>query len=77
MDDPYGSSTCKWPFYRPKSEGGDLYAWTAPGQETKDSVSCEPMASKLERGLYGLVLSPVMRDDTINAEIMTVGFTPT
>lgn len=54
-----------------------MYAWTAPGQETKDSVSCEPMASKLERGLYGLVLSPVMRDDTINAEIMTVGFTPT
>ena len=35
------------------------------------------MVYKLECSLYGLAQSSVLWDDTINAEMLTVGFAPT
>ena len=64
-------------FLQPKIEGRDVYVKTAPGKEVKDSKTGEPMFSKLKRSMYGLARTTVLWYETINAEMLAVGFTPT
>ena len=64
-------------FLQAKIEGRDVYVKTAPGQETKDPKTGEPMIYKLKRSLYGLAQSPVLWYDTINKVMLTLGFMPT
>ena len=64
-------------FLQSKIEGRAVYVKVAPGQDAKDPKTGEPMVYKLKRSLYGLAQSPVLWYDTINAEMLTVGFTPT
>ena len=55
----------------------DVFVEPAPGHDPRDSKTGEVMVYKLQRSLYGLAQSPVLWYDTIDGELVVIGFRPT
>ncbi len=55
----------------------DVFVKAAPGHDTNDMKTGEPMVMKLKRSLYGLSQSPALWYDTIDVALLGIGFTPT